>query len=287
MKPSLCLVFLFVLLGWAALSRADAQSLPNGMISSPKKGVGFANGDGSFNRLSPTVDQLGCSWYYDWRPVPDPNGRKITAEFVPMVWGADDCTADQLRLIEKSGCKTLLTFNEPDRKDQSDMSVSQALELWPRLMQTGLRLGSPAPGNPSPSQPDLWLPRFMRAAAQRGYRVDFICLHWYGDVTDPQAVEHLRHLLTATWEKYHKPVWLTEFSGSTGSWLKLHDAPLTMEKNAAFVRQVLPMLESLPFVERYAWFELKWTETPWAQVALVDPGTGRPTAIGDAYRTAK
>ncbi len=38
----------------------------------------------------------------------------------------------------------LLGFNEPDMSSQSNMTVSDALRLWPRLMATGMRLGSPA-----------------------------------------------------------------------------------------------------------------------------------------------
>jgi hypothetical protein len=46
------------------------------------------------------------------------------------------------------------------------------------------------------------------------------------------------------------------------------------------------MLESLPFVERYAWFELKWTGKWWESVALVDPKSGAITTTGAAYRDA-
>jgi len=100
-------------------------------------------------------------------------------------------------------------------------------------------------------------------------------------------VDHLRDFLVENWKRYDKPIWLTEFSGSSGAWLKLHSPPVTVEKNAAFVRKAIPMLESLPFVERYAWFELKWNRKPWAHVALIDPKTGQPTLTGDAYRTTK
>ena len=38
----------------------------------------------------------------------------------------------------------LLGFNEPDLAEQANMTVEKALELWPRLEATGMRLGSPA-----------------------------------------------------------------------------------------------------------------------------------------------
>ena len=50
---------------------------------------------------------------------------------------------EQLELAEKNG-SVLLGFNEPDQPDQANMTVQQALDLWPHLMATGMRLGSPS-----------------------------------------------------------------------------------------------------------------------------------------------
>lgn len=247
-----------------------------------KKGVGFWNADESFTRFSKDVDRLGCGWYYNWTPNRDALAREIRAEFVPMVWNGKDATVKNLTRLKNAGFPTLLTFNEPDGKEQANMTVEQALALWPRLMRTGMRLGSPAPAAITKSKD--WLRHFMAEADARGYRVDFICLHWYGDITAPDAVDQLKNFLESQWQLYRRPLWLTEFSGSTGSWLKFANPPVTAAKNAAFIRQALPMLESLPYVERYAWFELKWDEPPWAEVALVNPRTGKLTAPGRAYR---
>lgn len=260
----------------------SAHLLPAQAPTVPKKGVGYWNADERFNRFSPDIDRLRCGWYYNWTPNPDARAREIRAEFIPMVWNGRDVTDKNLTRLKKAGFRTLLTFNEPDGKEQADMTVEQALALWPRLMRTGMRLGSPAPATITKSKD--WLGRFMKEADARGYRVDFICLHWYGDITAPDAVDQLRNFLETQWKRYRRPIWLTEFSGSTGYWLKLENPPVTTAKNAAFIRKALPMLESLPYVERYAWFELKWTEAPWATVALVNPRTGKLTAPGRAYQ---
>ena len=246
-----------------------------------KKGVGFWNGDGSFSSLSHHLDELGCKWYYNWTLVPDPRSREIHAEFVPMIWSERQASEENLSRLKANGSKTLLTFNEPDGKDQANLKVEEALKVWPLFMQTGLRLGSPAPAVISPRKD--WLARFMKGTEARDYRVDFICLHWYGDVTAPDAVEQLKGFLERQWKLYQRPLWLTEFSGSSGKWLKLHQPPMTFEKNADFIRRALPMLESLPFLERYAWFELKWEALPWSQVSLVNSRTGIKTSAGRAY----
>jgi hypothetical protein len=49
----------------------------------------------------------------------------------------------ELELVKESG-SVLLVFNEPDRPDQANMTVVEALNLWPQLMATlpFSRLGS-------------------------------------------------------------------------------------------------------------------------------------------------
>lgn len=254
-------------------------------VSTEKKGVGFWNADHKAARLAPAVDALGNFWYYNWTPDPDINDGAVKAEFVPMVWHGGHATPETIAKLKKAGYKTLLGFNEPDGRTQANMTVAEAIDLWPILMKSGMRLGSPAPVGALPDGKD-WLGDFMREAGKRRYRVDFICLHWYGDVTAPDAVERLKAFLEAQWKLYKKPIWLTEFSGSTGYWIKPENPPLTREKNAAFIRKAIPMLESLPYLERYAWFELAYTKPPWARVALVSPKTGRLTVAGKAWREA-
>ena len=106
----------------------------------------------------------------------------------------------------------LLSFNEPDMSGQANMSPAQALSLWPQLMATGLRLGSPAVASGG-ATPGGWLDQFMSGATARGYRVNFITLHWYGsDFATGPAVSQLESYLQAVHARYHKPIWLTEFA---------------------------------------------------------------------------
>ena len=74
----------------------------------------------------------------------------------------------------------LLGFNEPDLAGQSNMTVDAALDLWPQLQATGQRLGSPAVGVRRRRPRAAGSTSSWPARAQRGYRVDFIALHWYG-----------------------------------------------------------------------------------------------------------
>ena len=131
-----------------------------------------------FGPIPAGLKAVGASWYYNWSPtnasMPGPSG----VEFVPMIWGAD-AVNDRTLATAKAEGDVLLGFNEPDLGEQANMTVERALELWPRLEATGMRLGSPAVAWGG-ADAGGWLDRFMTGAKEGGYRVDFIALHWYG-----------------------------------------------------------------------------------------------------------
>lgn len=242
---------------------------------SGKKGVSTWE----FAGVGAALRDVGASWYWNWAAGPTP-GAGDSAEFVPMIWGAGSVTSDNLARARRSGT-VLLGFNEPDFASQSNMSVEQALDLWPQLQATGMRLGSPAPAVGA-ADPGGWLDRFLTGAAQRGYRVDFIALHWYGSDFSAAAVGHLRSYLEAVWERYHLPIWLTEFAlirwGPSGAVYP------TEAEQVRFIQGATAMLEQLSFVERYAWFALPTSDEHEGTGLYRDGPT--PTAAGFAYRQA-
>jgi hypothetical protein len=84
--------------------------------------------------------------------------------------------------------------------------------------------------------------------------VDFIAVHWYGDVADPHAAKKFADWLTAIHDKYDKPIWITEFAGLNWGWLH---HPITTEQNMKFISDLEPELERTPWIERYCWFSSK------------------------------
>jgi len=240
-------------------------------VRTPRKGVGHWYDD----HLE-VIDALGSGWYYNWGPRPAAGASTVQAEFVPMVWNGASAGDEDFAHVKTAGYGALLGFNEPDLDGQANMTVDEAAEYWPRLEATGLRLGSPAPAE-SP-----WLHEFMAKAGTRGLRVDFLCLHWYGDITKPDPVGGLRGFLEGYWERYRLPVWLTEFSGSA-MWGKVP----SVEDNARFAAESVEMLESLPFLERYAWFAplVPADDDFGPTVALCAPD-GSLTPVGLAWRAA-
>jgi hypothetical protein len=260
----------------AATASGTAVPAPGGRAAaSPKKGVSAWY----FPGVSQALSDVHAAWYYTWAPDSGQIGKPAGIEFVPMIWGAKSVNPATLTKVRGQG-HALLGFNEPDFGSQSNMSVTQALDLWPQLVATGLRLGSPAPATGAPDAGG-WLDRFMTGAAAHGYRVDFIALHWYGADFSARATDQLRGYLDATYQRYHKPIWLTEYAlikfGATATYP-------TQAQQADFVRASTTMLERLPYLERYAWFALPASGTG-NSTGLYRDGT-TPTTVGAAYRAA-
>jgi hypothetical protein len=224
--PALALAFLF------GLSPLRASS---------KSGLG---------EMYPNVDcinLLGVNWYYTWGVAPKLGTTK--AQFIPTIWSYIFAKKETFAALKNYPSGILLGFNEPEQKHQAAMSVEQALEIWPQMEGTGLRLGSPAVSLSRRGKE--WLCRFMSEADNRGLRVDFICVHWYGNITNPEDVAQLKVALDAVHQEYGRPIWLTEF-GALDQYFKRGDnrAAITVR----FMREAVPMLEELPYLERYAWF---------------------------------
>ena len=191
----------------AALSAAlGGFSLPARAATSSGKGVSANNFDGATGALA----DVGTGWFYTW--ASDTQGITAPAgvEFVPMIWGAGSVNPDQLGQAQSLG-NTLLGFNEPDMSGQANMSVDQALQLWPQLQATGLRLGAPAVAYGGDT-PGGWLDQFIGGARAQNYRVDFIPLHWYGGDFSSAAAANWSPTSRAVHDRYQLPIWITEYA---------------------------------------------------------------------------
>ncbi|MFB6726276.1 glycoside hydrolase family protein [Kribbella sp. NPDC056345] len=262
----LVLLFLPVLLSFTLAAPSQAAT--------SKKGVSTNNVSGASQALS----AVGASWFYSWATNPQGVAKPAGVEFVPMIWGRGSVNSAALNDAKANG-STLLGFNEPDMAGQANMSVDEALNLWPQLQATGMRLGAPAVAYGG-DVPGGWLDRFMAGAAQRGYRVDFIPIHWYGSDFSTAATGHLENYVNAVRARYNKPVWVTEYAlvdWSTGTARFPSEA-----QQVDFIKRSTAMLAGKSFVERFAWFTLSTQVFP---TGLYNGAT--PNASGTAYRTAQ
>jgi hypothetical protein len=167
--------------------------------------------------------------------------------FVPMVWGAT--AAGGVDTAGLAGEPVVLGFNEPDLRAQSNLTVAQAIALWPDLMATGARLGSPAVATSHTLGSTSWLGKFMAQANAAGLRVDFVAVHYYSTNPDVAA---FKTWLTKVYNAYHLPIWVTEW----GLVDFTNPDRFTSTETAKFFTDGTLMMDGLGFVEKHAWFGL-------------------------------
>gem|GEM_PF-409011 len=253
---------------------------------------------GTWEENLPKLAQLQPYWNYSWGAdwVPQQTNY-VASEFVPMIWGKPK-SAEALRKtfqekiiprIRDGTVKRVLGFNEPDKKDQANMPYMDAIKLWPEFMKLGVPLCSPACANPvgihdasAQNVPGTWMRDFMREADRRGYRVDYIGVHWYGG---PNA-ESFKERMRTIYEMYGKrPLLITEFAPAdwkTGGDIKKHrHRPAAVLK---FMKEVLPWMEAQDWIAGYAWFSFNIDSPAGSSSALFDKA-GHLTACGRYYRS--
>lgn len=257
-----------------SLVPGEKQNPPQEETVSDKKGLGL-----TLNRLdwSYKVSEAKVHWHYSWGNIlseyePD------SVEFVPMIWGRNGINEEvvsYLKTLKEAGkINYLLGFNEPDGEDQANMTVEEAIAKWPLLEAVGVPLGSPATVNPT----NNWMKEFMGLAEEKGLRVDFVTVHSYGGTNADAFLNKLREV----YDLFGKPLWITEFG--CGDWQantpeeNRHSTAAVLE----FMQTVLPELEKLDFVHRYAWFPAN-IDTPALTSSALWDSEGNFTPLGEFY----
>ena len=230
-------------------------------------------------------NQLNTGWFYNWN---NNNNPFPNYEYVPMAWGAGGALPAAISLVtQKKKTTHLLGFNESDNcEDQSGQfnnlcQPAVAVAYYENLMSLGVRLGTPAPRENGPT---TWLLEFARIAKERDVRFDFVAVHWYdwgsnpanSPNADPQQIfNRFKAYLANVYNIYKLPIWITEFNANPNR------GNATQE---AFLRLALPYLESLDYVERYAYFQPNpaYASVPQTPANYYD-ANGAITNIGELY----
>lgn len=208
---------------------------------------------------------FGAHWYYTWTP-----GWQSEAEieFVPMI--KKEADLERAEAVKRnSDAKFLLGFNEPERKDQGDVTVERAIALWPKIEEMARDRKLPV-SSPAPSSDKLgmdWLAEFMKQAKKKDLKIDFIAVHYYRS----RKAEDLERFINELAREYRLPIWLTEFNGWAGP----------EDEHIDFLKKSLKFLEKSEDVQRYAYFDPK----PGKPHSLHD-GNGQPTKLGKIYQEA-
>lgn len=222
-----------------------------------KKGFGVSRYNDKTEASGNKINSLNGGWYYNWG-IDNPSDDYINLEYVPMIWGKTSINQTSLNKIkngyQEGKYKYLLTFNEPDNNSQSNMTVDEAIALWPQLESLGIPLSSPCPADYSSG----WLDQFMQKAKELNYRVDFIAIHCYQDFSISGIEKKMKtEVLDVIYEKYKLPIWLTEYGAidiSTWAGGGRFNPNCTEKAAKEYIDKATTMLESLGYIERYAWF---------------------------------
>lgn len=244
-----------------------------------KKGLCLSAKTRSPERVAQFLKAVGSRWMYNWNIEP-PDKLPAGVGFIPMVYSHRSMTHSSLARVKTKaptrGYKELLGFNEPDAETQGDTSVEQALDAWPKLQATSLRLGSPATVHPD----NEWMIAFMKGVEERKLRVDFVCMHSYGG----PGVESLVSKIQKVHKMFKRPIWITEFAVADWDAKTPAENRHKPERIAEFVSELLPKLEAMEIVERYAWFHGGVSGSALVTSKLFNPD-GSLTVVGKAYRS--
>ena len=240
-------------------------------ILSPKRG--FADVGANYNNLQAT----GAGWYYTWGTGEGSPGN-FDATHYPMFWNAP--SQNTINIVKNRNPEWVLGFNEPERPDQANMSVGQAIASWTTISNsfagTSTKLASPAVSDTGDGQ--AWLASFMQQAAANDLRVDAVAFHWYG-VSNPNNPAGAASSFLSRVDSYHnqfnKPVFITEFA--IHDWGGAYSDEAIIEANRQFLDIVIPALESRSHVVGYAWYH--W----FSDANLYQGGPAVPTPMGYSY----
>jgi hypothetical protein len=232
---------------------------------------------------------LNNTWVYKWNNT---QSSTLDWEFAPMAWGytgANDA-ADVALYVGKYNSTHVMGFNEPDScTGQSGQygnlcDTDVAVGYYKNLMKTGMRLVSPGCREEG-AKNNQWLQQFLTKATAQNVRIDAIAVHWYDwgsnpvatpNATAAQIFSRFQSYLTNVYAVHGLPIWITEFNANPAR---------SNATNAAFIALALPWLESLDYVERYAWFPYNSTTHYYGWDDLTDTQTNTTsTAVGTNYK---
>ncbi len=239
---------------------------------------GMALGGDMSDKIS--LSKLNCSWYYNWATDPFNNSIDAGVDHIPMMWGGADDNKEAMATFSTTA-NYILGFNEPDIGGQANMNVWDGIDVWEEYISPlNLRKISPAPAAPGGNS--AWLEYFMEGVyicknnflndgswglfkdygdeasktwvPGKGDDVDSVVLHYYRNQIDLQG---LKDAVVTLWNRYHKPIWITEISifGKKGTYTDYsYEIPEKRAEMAEYVQGLVEYLDETPYVERYCWF---------------------------------
>ena len=205
------------------------------------------------NGIAGGTSAMKASWFYTWSA-----DRSTTAdcEYVPIrqhiYWPS------MTTLAGKETSTHVLGFNEPDHSEQhADCDCGGVISSWTATTNSKnmgtlpMRVGSPAPTDLS------WVKEYIGHIDDMAYRCDYVALHAYWGPNEANGAQAWYNRLKDVYDNTKRPIWITEWaygaSWTSESWPSNYGEQL--EKNRKAIFDIVNMLESCPFVERYSYYQ--------------------------------
>lgn len=239
---------------------------PPSMAGGPLRGACIARNPAS------DAGRVGASWWHNWTM------RGQGAGFVPTVYGRVEING----LAYNAGAGWLMTFNEPNLREQANMSAYDVARGLRRVEQRRPNMKIVSPTIYGDCEHGAWY--YSLTDVVQAYldlyedmpRFDAIGVHAFAGTTDDaicwieQAIDEARGLGYEEAE-----IWLTEL----GCW---NDTP----DKAAYMRRMLHYIDNTPGIARYAWFPARPVRDSagyaWRGMELLD-SRGELTELGRIY----
>jgi hypothetical protein len=238
-----------------------------------KKGWCSTTGQGS-NETE--CRKVRATWFYTWSA-----DRKSTdnLEYIPI---RQHIYWPSMSTINGYESTAALSINEPEHSEQhNNCDCGGAVNAWtactktPDFLSSGARIGSPSPTDAS------WLTEYIGHVDDMAYRCDFVSFHAYWGTNEAATAQDWYNRLKSIYNNTHRPIWITEWnngaSWTSESWPSDYNAKL--EKNRKAIQDIVEMLDTCSFVERYAIYN--W-DTYYRAMINWDDGNVLPA--GQVYR---
>jgi len=253
---------LFILVSTSCIITTTAFNPKRGFVADGCKG----------NTCGEPTLLTAAGWYYNYNANSVYASNALdTLRFAPMAWCIDDINVT----VNSNTNTTFFLFgNEPNNvhncnksPEQMAEAYAQVYKYWPHSIYV-----SPATAGDGTSFYDAFF-----AACQKLYNnncgLKYLATHDYS--CDPSST---MSYLKSLYDRYHLPIWLTEFSCGDGSQKR------PTKDHLAFMQQIFPLLDQADYVFRYAWMSAEDTSNNLRGLVVTNSnGQQSLTVLGEAY----
>lgn len=232
--------------------------------------------------IAKNCKDLRATWFYTWSAD---RSSTYDTEYIPIRQHKFWPSMSQIN--GHNDATHVLSFNEPEHAEQhtSDqcscggvISEWESCAMTPDFQASGMRIGSPAPTDAG------WLNTYIGHCNDMSYRCDFVVMHCYWGTNEAANAQAWYNRLKEIYKNTKRPIWITEWNNganwTTESWPSNWSEKLEKQRKA--IKEILNVLDTCRFVERYAIYN--WVET---HRSVISPDDGSITPAGKVYRDNK